>query len=280
MMATGRAPDIDEVRGYWDANPVAAEDIAATPGTPEFFQRFDTVREAEDCEPYAYSNLVHGYESSAGKTVLDVGCGNGYVLSRYARCGAQVHGVDLTATAVDLSRKRFALESLEGSFEQIDGVHLPYPDSHFDIVCSMGVLHHITDPRPTVNEVYRVLKPGGQLITMLYYRYSYKYVVLFRLKRLLDPRYRGMSQQDALNRNDGEGCPLAMVYSKAEARDLFNRFEGHTFRLNQLTWRQIFLLSPLVKLAERTFGSPSDTWLARHFGWNLYTTATKPDRTP
>lgn len=277
-MAAGRSPDIEEVRGYWEANPVAAEDIAAAPGTPEFFERFDAVREAEDCEPYTFSDLVHGYTTSAGKSVLDVGCGNGYVLSRYAQCGAKVSGVDLTATAVDLSRKRFALETLNGDFEQIDGVRLPYPDAHFDIVCSMGVLHHIADPRPTVAEIHRVLKPGGRLITMLYYHYSYKYVVLFRLKRLLDPRYRGMSQQEALNRNDGEGCPLAMVYSKTEAAALFDEFEGHTFRLNQLTWRQIFLLSPLVRLAEKCFGSPSNTWLARCCGWNLYTTATKPEK--
>lgn len=269
-------PKIDDVRDFWNANPVAAEGIDAAPGTPEFYRRFDAIREAEDCEPYAYSNLVHGYTMSRGKRVLDVGCGNGYVLSRYARCGANVVGVDLTDTAVRLSRRRFALAHLAGDFHQIDGVHLPFPDDHFDIVCSMGVLHHIADPRPTVAEMHRVLRPGGHVIVMLYYRYSHKYVVLFRIKRLLDPRYRGMSQQEALNRNDGEGCPLAMVYSRREAAALLKDFENHSFRLNRLTWRQLLLAPALVRFAERGLGSPCDTWLARRFGWNLYLTATKP----
>jgi SAM-dependent methyltransferase len=267
---------IESVRRFWEDNPVAAEGIAAPLGSPEYFRCFDEIREAQDCEPYAYSNLIHGYEMSHGKRVLDVGCGNGYVLSRYARRGAEVHGVDLTGTAVKLSRRRFEIEGIHGSFQQIDGVHLPYPDHHFDIVCSMGVLHHIPDPAPLVAEMRRVLKPGGEIIVMLYHRYSYKYVVLFRLKRLLDPRYRSMTQQNALNRNDGADCPLAMVYSKGEAIALLRYFGQHVFHLNQLSYRQIFLVGPLARLARAVLPSECDTWLARHFGWALYVTARKP----
>ena len=274
---TPGAPSNDDVRRFWDANPVAAEGIAAEPGTGEFYARFDAIREAEDCEPYGYSNLIHGYEASGSKRILDIGCGNGYVLSRYARHGAEVHGVDLTAKAVHLSQRRFELAGLAGKFQQIDGVQLPFPDNHFDIVCSMGVLHHIADPRPTVAEIHRVLKPGGRVILMLYYRWSYKYVALFRLKRLFDRRYRGKSQQEALNMNDGDACPLALVYSKSEARLLLHRFGQHRFRLNQLTWRQLFLAAPLVRVAERLFGSPSDTWIARRLGWNLYIDAVKAE---
>ena len=145
-MISGRPPSNDDVRRFWEANPVAAEDVAAVPGSPDFYAKFDVLREAEDCEPYAYSNRSHGFEKGRSKRVLDVGCGNGYVLSRYARNGAEVHGVDITSKAVELTRRRFELEGLHGLAQQIDGVTLPYPDGHFDIVCSMGVLHHIADP--------------------------------------------------------------------------------------------------------------------------------------
>jgi len=274
---TGTKVDISNVEDYWDKKPVASEGILAEPGTVEFFAKFDAMREAEDCEPYAYSNSIHGYSTSSNKRVLDVGCGNGYVLSRYAQHGADVSGVDLTKTAIELSKKRFRLAGLEGKFNQIDGQRLPFPDNHFDIVCSMGVLHHISDPGPTVDEMFRVLKPKGKVIMMLYYRYSYKYMVLFRLKRLFDRRYRGFSQQQALNRNDGEDCPLAMVYSRSEAQKLMHKFSDHEFRLNQLNWRQLFLLShERAATAEKLLGSPSDRWLARKFGWNLYITANKP----
>ncbi len=276
---SGSKPEIQDVRHYWNANPVATEGIAEQAGSAEFFSAFDAIREAENCEPYAYSDLIHGYSASQGKRVLDVGCGNGYVLSRYARKGADVTGVDLTAKAIELSRRRFELEGLSGDFEQIDGVHLPYPDNEFDIVCSMGVLHHIPDPGPTVDEIYRVLKPGGKVIIMLYYRYSYNNMVVLPLKRLFDRRYKGMSHQDALNRNDGAGCPLVMVYSRPEAHKLLHRFKDHDFRLNLLSWRQLFLLPhKAAAIAGRILGSPSDTWLARRLGWNLYVTATKPEQ--
>jgi SAM-dependent methyltransferase len=105
-----------EVKSFWEANPVAAEGIAAPVGTPEFFKAFDVLREADDCEPWNFSDQIHGYSKSAGQRVLDVGCGNGYVLAQYAKFGADVAGVDLTQTAIELCKTRFALAGLKGDF--------------------------------------------------------------------------------------------------------------------------------------------------------------------
>lgn len=264
-----RALNLTDVRAFWQGSPVATEGIAAAPGEPAFYAAFDALREAEGCEPPAVSESIHGYSSSAGLKVLDVGCGNGYVLSHYARHGAEVDGVDLTDAAVELSRKRFALAGLKGTFTRIDGAVLPFEDGSFDIVCSMGVLHHIPDPQPIVREVHRVLRPGGELIAMLYFRQSYNAVVLTRLRRLFEPRFRGMTQQQALNRLDGPGCPLD------EARRLFSDFEQHTFELNALPWRQVVVAPPLARAVRRVFGSPDGSWPARHFGWNMYIKARK-----
>jgi len=276
MVAETTDIDIRRVKAFWEQNPVAAAAIGDKPGTAEFFRSFDTLREADECEPYALSDAIHGYSTSKGLKVLDVGCGNGYVLFQYARHGADVAGVDLTRTAIELSQKRFALGGLPGEFHEIDGNRLPFPDNYFDIACSMGVLHHVTNPQPMVDEMFRVLKPGGRLIAMLYYRYSWKNLVLLRLRRLFDPRYRGKTQQQALNMNDGERCPLARVYSRSEARALFSRFSDVDFLLTQLSWRQLFLFSPLVKLAERYLPPSSKCWPARRLGWNLNIRAVKP----
>lgn len=265
-----------EVKSFWEANPVAAEGIAAAAGTPEFFQSFDAVREADDCEPWAFSDEIHGYSTSAGKRVLDVGCGNGYVLAQYAKFGADVAGVDLTQTAIDLSNKRFALAGLKGDFRVTDGERLPFPDASFDIACSMGVLHHIEDPRPMIAEMRRVLKPGGRIILMLYYWGSWKYHVVFRVKRLIDPRYRGKSQQEALNMNDGDDCPLAKVYTRAQARALLAGFTDHAFELNQLSWRQLLLVPGIDRLLRPVLPASSRNIFARTMGWNLYITAVKP----
>lgn len=267
---------IQRVKEFWEQNPVAAADIAAELGTADYFNAFDALREADDCEPASLSETIHGYSSSRGLRVLDVGCGNGYVLFQYARNGAEVTGVDLTATAIDLSRKRFAIGGLPGNFVETDGECLPFPDGYFDIVCSMGVLHHVSNPAPMVNEMHRVMKPGGQLISMLYHRYSWKNLVLLRLRRLLDPGYRGKTQQEALNMNDGPACPLALVYSRNEAARLFHRFTGFEFRLTQLSWKQFLMLPPLVRLAQRFFPPSSESWPARWLGWNLNIRAIKP----
>jgi SAM-dependent methyltransferase len=268
---------IESVKAFWEQNPVAAEAIAEERGTAAYFRAFDALREADTCEPYAVSEVIHGYSAAKGQKVLDIGCGNGYVLYQYARHGAEVSGVDLTRTAVELSRRRFALGGLSGEFVEVDGNKLPFPDQHFDIVCSMGVLHHISDPRPMVEEIFRVLKPGGRLIVMLYYRYSWKNLILIRMRRMFDPQFRGKTQQEALNMNDGDACPLALVYSQGEAAALFSRFSRITFRLTQLSWRQLFMLSPLVRLAEKYLPSSSESWPARVMGWNLNIQATKPD---
>src|SRR3954468_1105314 len=101
------APDIQAVRRYWQRNPVAANAIPHALGTPEYFAYYDALREAN--EPPAFSARLHEYAAFAGRRVLDIGSGNGYVLSRYALSGARVCGVDLTDTAIGLCRQRFAL---------------------------------------------------------------------------------------------------------------------------------------------------------------------------
>jgi len=221
-----------EVKAFWEENPVAAEAITAKPGTPEFFRAFDAMREADDCEPYEFSDFIHGYSTSAGLRVLDVGCGNGYVLKQYANFGAIVAGVDLTQRAIDLCKARFAQAGFTGDFRATDGERLPFDDASFDIACAMGVLHHIEEPRPMIAEMRRVLNPGGRIILMMYHWGSWKYHVVFRLKRLLDPRYRGRSQAEALNMNDGEKCPLAKAYTREQVRALLDGFIDHQFELN------------------------------------------------
>jgi SAM-dependent methyltransferase len=62
---------------------------------------------------------------------------------------------------------------------------MPFPDNSFDIVFSHGVLHHIPDILAAQKEIARVLKPGGQLIAMLYARRSLNYLVAISVVRRL-----------------------------------------------------------------------------------------------
>lgn len=267
---------INDIKNFWESNPVAAAAIDAEIGSEEYFLKFDQLREADNCEPYEFSNKIHGYEKSKGLKVLDVGCGNGYVLSKYAQHGAQVYGVDLTEKAIYLSKKRFENSNLQGYFSETDGMTLEFKDNYFDIVCSMGVLHHVHDPKPMLNEMIRVLKPGGEMILMLYNRYSFKYQVLFRLYRHIFPIYKGKSLEQITNMNDGEECPLAKVYSKSQVDKLLYRMENVTYKTNQLSWEQLFIVPSIGRRLSKYLPDSSESVFARHWGWNLYVNARKP----
>ena len=266
-----RQPSLEEIRDFWQAHPVADAQIRSRQTLYDYFREFDNLRESPDVEPYAFSNLVHDYEGSGGKRVLDYGCGNGYVVAQYARYGAEVHGVDITEAAIELTRARFALLGLEGTFARSDGTAIPFEDERFDVVCSMGVLHHIPEPAPVVAELQRVLRPGGKLVVMVYNRDSYRYRVAFRLGR------RGETLQERVNRNDGAGNPYGTVYSKEELGRLLGAFEDHRFLVNKLSFGELALWSPRgERVLARALPRRAVDRLARRYGWNLYCVARKP----
>jgi SAM-dependent methyltransferase len=264
-MGQAAAPvGIEDVRSYWEAHPLCAEAIPHPLGSAAYFEYYDRLREAN--ESVEFSAALHEYSSFAGRAVLDVGCGNGYVLSRYARAGARTTGVDLTQAAVELCRKRFAYMALPGEFRQANAEALPFPDNTFDCVTSMGVLHHTPNTRAAVAEVFRVLKPGGRLIVMFYHRNSALYRVGFPLQRLLT----GKSTQQLVNEVDGFGNPLGDVYSETELRRLLVGFDG----------LELFagLLEPWMVLPRAARIVPRGLLrrFERRWGWFLYAKGVKP----
>ena len=116
---------------------------------------YDRLREANESVDFSFR--LHEYRDFRDRKVLDVGCGNGYVLSRFAREGADVSGVDLTDAAVGLCRKRFEYLGLSGAFRRGNAEALPLPDGSLDCVTSIGVLHDTPDTAKAVAEVHRVL---------------------------------------------------------------------------------------------------------------------------
>ncbi|MGC4094750.1 MAG: class I SAM-dependent methyltransferase [Polyangiaceae bacterium] len=204
----------EQVRHFWESNPLCAAAIPHARGSREYFEFHNKLR--EEVEPLELAERVHEFGAFRGKKVLEVGCGNGYALSKYAAAGADVYGVDLTEAAVQLTTKRFEWAGLKGNFQIGDAQNLPFEDATFDCVCSMGVLHHVPDTRRAFGEVFRVLKPGGRVIVMLYHRNSALYQCAFRLLSLV----KGKSMVDLVNEVDGVGNPKGQVYSSAEMRDL------------------------------------------------------------
>lgn len=161
---------IDAIERYWNTQ---IHDLAMTDqpvGSREFFDelhdyRFDKLR---------YLPLLVGFDSYRDRRLLEVGCGIGTDLVRFARGGAIVTGVDLSETAIDLARKNFQLGGVPALDLRVANAEaLPYPDESFDVVYGHGVIQYTADPTRLVRECHRVLRPGGEAIFMVYNRRSW-----------------------------------------------------------------------------------------------------------
>jgi 2-polyprenyl-3-methyl-5-hydroxy-6-metoxy-1,4-benzoquinol methylase len=142
-----------------------------------------------------------GFADARGKRVLEIGCGNGADAVMYAKQGAAYVGVDLSDRAVDSTRRHLALEGLEGRCGLANVEQLCWAKESFDIVYAFGVLHHTSSPEKAVHEMWRVLKPGGVALVMLYHRHSLNYYVrillYMRLRLLLEIVRRSLRARSA-----------------------------------------------------------------------------------
>ncbi len=140
------------------------------PGSKAFFQDLDDYR----FDKLAYLPQVVDFSAYRGQRLVEVGCGIGTDLVRFARGGARTLGVDVSETALRLARRNFEVNDLaHGQFVLGDGSQLPLPDHSVDVFYAHGVLQYSADPRGIVTEAQRVLVPGGTAIFMVYNRVSW-----------------------------------------------------------------------------------------------------------
>jgi len=170
-------------------------------------------------EPYIV-DFAH-FDSWAGKRVLEIGVGLGADHQRFVEAGARTTGVDLTPRAIDMTRRRLQAFGLESELLVADAENLPLADDEFDLVYSWGVIHHSPDTGRAVQEVLRVLKPGGVARIMIYSKWSLVGLILWLRYALL--RARPLTRLREIYANYLES-PGTKAYSSAEARRLFAQF--------------------------------------------------------
>lgn len=97
--------------------------------------------------------------------ILDLGCGTGTLtlMLKRAHPDVKVIGLDADVQVLDLARAKAG--SIDIRWDKGLAYSLPYPDTYFDKVMTSLVIHHLTrdQKRRTFREVFRVLKPGGEL---------------------------------------------------------------------------------------------------------------------
>lgn len=90
------------------------------------------------------------------RRILEIGCGNGWNMSRFAQYGRAAYGLDAVP-------ERAALAATHGPALLADGLRLPFADDSLDLIYIQHVLHHIGDMDQALAEVRRCLRPGGVL---------------------------------------------------------------------------------------------------------------------
>jgi ubiquinone/menaquinone biosynthesis C-methylase UbiE len=197
---------IQAIERYWNERIHDLEMTEHPVGSREFFDDLDDYR----FDKLHYLPQLVDFAGYRGRTLLEVGCGIGTDLVRFARGGAIVTGVDLSRTAIELARKNFDLHGVQArSLDIANGEALPFADESFDVVYGHGVLQYTADPIRMIAECHRVLKPGGEGIFMVYNRVSW----LNALSKVMQVQL------------EHEDAPVLRKLSIAEFRQLLSPFQ-------------------------------------------------------
>jgi len=161
---------LEEIRKYWNEHIHDLEIVKHPVGTKGFFNDLDEYR----FDKLRYLPRIVDFNGYKGKYILEVGCGVGIDLVRFASGGAIVTGIDLAEKSIDLAKKNFELNGLQGDLRVMNGEDLEFDDNSFDVVYAHGVLQYTANTQRMIDEIYRVVKPGGgEAIMMVYNRYSW-----------------------------------------------------------------------------------------------------------
>jgi SAM-dependent methyltransferase len=192
----------------------------------EFFADYDRFRyENERHLPACIDAL-----GVSGKQVLEIGLGEGADAEQLIRRGANWSGVDLTAESVARVQTRLSLRDLPYSeLRQGSVLDLPFADNSFDVVFSHGVLHHVPEILQAQSEIHRVLRPGGELVVMMYARWSLNYLVSIGIiRRVALLTAFPLAQLGVLRPHGGQGM-LAAHVENAREKGLFKYLRLNEF---------------------------------------------------
>ena len=258
-----------EVQKQWDNNSCGSQyvkDIA--PHTLEWYLDVERYRYKE----YApWMPSVMGFKRYRGKRVLELGAGIGTDLAQFAANGALVTDLDLSSGHLMHAQENFQRRGLTGEFIQGDCENIPLPSDSFDAVYSNGVIHHTPNTKAVVDEIFRVLKPGGEAIIMVYAENSlhfWRNIVFhawFKSGQWLNISV-GECMSCVIELSANGAKPLVKLYTKPRLARLFSAFEKIEIEQRQLMraelpWYLRWLPAGLA---------------ARFVGWNLVIKARKP----
>lgn len=253
---------IHAVREFWDARPCNVKHSSQPIGTREYFEEVE--RKKFTAEPHIPDFCE--FERWRGRRVLEIGCGIGTMAKNFATHGADYTGVELSGESLALTRQRFAVYQLPGTFYQCNAEQLTdtVPVEAYDLVFTWGVIHHSPNPGRILEQARSYMRSGTTLKIMVYASNSWKNYMI----------EAGMDQPEAQ-----WGCPIAYTYTADELIGMvgpgFWRMtvtQDHIFPFQIEPYKQgQYLRQPWFE----AMGPEMFRVLERRLGWHLMLTAEK-----
>lgn len=276
MTLSGEAKSIADVRRYWDARPCNIRHSPKPVGSREYFDEVEARK-------YFVEPHIPGFaefERWQGKRVLEVGCGIGTDSINFARAGAQLTAVDLSAESLRIAQQRADVMGVQDRIEfvQANAEELTSAVSgqQYDLIYSFGVIHHTPRPERALAEMRKLAAPGGTVKLMVYHRRSWK--VLWILAAEGRGRFWNADELIAKYSEAQTGCPVTYSYSRRAGRELVERAG---FRVEDVSVDHVFPYRVRDYVEYRYVKEPYFRWMPeplfrafeRRFGWHLLITA-------
>lgn len=223
----------DANRAWWESAPMRYdwnEAIAFEPGTEAYFREVDrrflsSARKYLPWKSIPFEQLIP-FSDLRDKDVLEIGVGQGTHAQLIAPHAKSFTGIDLTAAASDMTRRRFELLNLPGRILQMDAEAMNFEKRSFDFIWSWGVIHHSADTWKVLCEMSRVLRPGGRATVMVYHRSLWHYYLLGVLRGVAAKGWRGFHRLA----QEGTDGAIARFYTPREWRKL----AGGNFKIERI----------------------------------------------
>ena len=209
---------IQRVRDYWNARPCNIRHSPAEVGTREYFDQVEQRKYFVEPHIPAFAD----FDAWRGKKVLELGCGIGTDTMNFARAGALVTAVDLSAESLKVARKRAEIFELSDSitFYEANAESLSdvIPAEKHDLVYSFGVIHHSPHPEKIIQQVREnFVHEESTLKLMVYNRRSWKVLGMILSE---GGRFSRADEIIAKHSEAQTGCPITYSYTASTVQDL------------------------------------------------------------